>query len=77
MNNGGFSQYLHNKGRRRAQSAVRALEAIGARKTSVMLRKALSRSPDLDALDKRFYAAPEDLAALGARYLTERAKGGR
>jgi hypothetical protein len=77
VNNGGFSQYLDNKGRRRAQSALRALEAIGARKTAAMLRQALSPSADLDTLTDRFYESREDFALLGARYLSAKGSGGR
>ncbi|HUQ74424.1 MAG TPA: DUF4375 domain-containing protein [Burkholderiales bacterium] len=71
VNNGGFSQYLHNKGRRRAGSAVIALVAIGARKTAAMLEQALRPGVSearLAELDDRFYRVPEDLAVLAARY---------
>jgi hypothetical protein len=37
VNNGGFDQYLGNKGRRRARAALAALRAVGARKTAAML----------------------------------------
>ena len=60
VNNGGFSQYLDNKGRRRARAALRALKAIGARKTAAMLEKAMA-SPS------GFYEVPEDLALLSVR----------
>ena len=68
VNNGGFSQYLDNKGPRRARSALAALREIGARKTAAMLERALKPGADLEALDSRFYQAPEDLAVLGARH---------
>lgn len=77
VNNGGFSQYLGNKGRRRARSALQALTTVGARSTARMLATALAPrvTPEqLDALDTRFYAAPEDLAVLTVRFL-ERGKG--
>ena len=71
VNNGGFLQYLDNKGTRRAQSALSALKAIGARRTAAMLEAALKpgvTQAELSRLDDRFYKAPEDLAALGARH---------
>jgi hypothetical protein len=77
VNNGGFSQYLDNKGRRRAGDAVRALQAIGASRTAAMLKKALAPGENLDALDDRFHARVEDLAFLGERYFSGRASGGR
>jgi hypothetical protein len=80
VNNGGFSQYLFNKGRRRAGDALHALEAIGARKTAGMLAKALAprvSEKALSALDDRFYARYDDLALLGDRYFTAKASAGR
>jgi hypothetical protein len=71
VNNGGFSQYLSNKGRRRARSAIAALKAIGARKTAAMLEQAMAPGVSearLSALDDRFYKAPEDLAVLAVRH---------
>lgn len=68
VNNGGFSQYLANKGSRRARSALAALRAIGARKTAAMLEQALQPGAALSRLDGRFYKAPEDLALLAARH---------
>ena len=70
VNNGGFSTYLFNKGRRRAKATVTALESIGARKTADMLRQAMApgvTEKELDRLDTRFYRVPEDLALLAAR----------
>jgi hypothetical protein len=67
VNNGGFRQYLRNKGRRRARSAVAALRAVGARRTQRMLEAALAPGASasrLARLDDRFCQAPEDLAAL-------------
>ncbi len=67
VNNGGFSQYLDNKGRRRAAAALRSLEHIGASKTAAMLREALASSGDeavLQKLDAKFYRSREDLAVL-------------
>jgi hypothetical protein len=71
VNNGGFSQYLSNKGPRRARAALAALEAIGAKKTAAMLKTAMTAGGNeavLSALDERFYKAPEDLAVLAARH---------
>ncbi|HET7729231.1 MAG TPA: DUF4375 domain-containing protein [Usitatibacter sp.] len=71
VNNGGFGQYLLNKGRREAQRALAALLAIGAVRTARMLEKALGHPEDEDALqelDARFYKSREDLAALAARH---------
>lgn len=71
VNNGGFSQYLDNKGTRRARSALLALKAIGARKTAAMLETALKpgvTEAKLSQLDDRFYKVPEDLAILAARH---------
>ena len=65
VNNGGFSQFLFNKGRRRALATVRALRKIGAPKTAAMLTSALAHPKDetrLGKLDDRFYKVPEDLA---------------
>jgi hypothetical protein len=70
VNNGGFAQYLDNKGRRRAGEALRALRRIGARATARLLEDALK--PDLPEaarrrLDHRFYEGREDLARLAFR----------
>ncbi len=70
VNNGGFSQYLDNKGRRRARAALVALRKMGARKTARMLETAMAphTTPTRrSALDGRFYDVPEDLALLTAR----------
>lgn len=70
VNNGGFSQYLDNKGRRRARAALAALRKVGARKTARMLETAIASATTAaqrSALDDRFYAVPEDLALLTAR----------
>jgi hypothetical protein len=70
VNNGGFDQYLDNKGRRRAAEALRALRHIGASATARLLEAAMK--PGLsDAarsrLDDRFYKGKNDLAVLAAR----------
>jgi hypothetical protein len=75
VNNGGFSQYLLNKGRRRARRAMDALNTIGARRTARMLEAALRDPTDeavLSKLDERFYKAPEDLAVLAMGHLEPR-----
>jgi hypothetical protein len=67
VNNGGFSQYLANKGRRRAAAALRALERTGAVKTAALLRAAMASASDeaeLQRLDARFERTREDLAVL-------------
>ncbi|MGH7343564.1 MAG: DMP19 family protein [Candidatus Rokuibacteriota bacterium] len=72
VNNGGFDQYLINKGRRRARAALAALRAVGARKTAGMLAKAMApraTPAELAALDERFYRVPEDLAVFTARHV--------
>ena len=71
VNNGGFGQYLANKGRRRARSALRALERIGAKRTYRMLEQALSANVStrrLEQLDGRFYKSSEDLAVLTMKH---------
>lgn len=65
VNNGGFSQFLLNKGRRRALATVSALRKIRAPKTAAMLGSALAHPTDAELLvklDDRFYKVPEDLA---------------
>lgn len=65
VNNGGFSQFLFNKGHRRARATVAALKQIRAPKTAAMLASALAHSADearLGQLDDRFNQGPEDLA---------------
>jgi hypothetical protein len=65
VNNGGFSQFLLNKGRRRALATVGALRKIRAPKTAAMLRSALAHPTEAELLvklDDRFYKVPEDLA---------------
>jgi Domain of unknown function (DUF4375) len=72
VNNGGFAQYLDNKGRRRAGAALAALRTVGARRTARMLEQALAprtSATRASALDDRFYAAPEDLAILTGRHV--------
>lgn len=80
VNNGGFAQYLDNKGRRRAQEALRALKQVGATRTASMLAAAMApgvTERQLAALDNRFYSAPEDLAVYTMRHLERRASARR
>jgi hypothetical protein len=77
VNNGGFAQYLDNKGRRRAGAALAALHAVGARRTARMLEQALAprtSATRMSTLDDRFYAVPEDLALLTGRHVGLRAE---
>ena len=72
VNNGGFSQYLGNKGRTRAAKTAAILLEIGAKKTAAMLDEALRASADeaaLSKLDDRFYRGGEDLAILSMKAL--------
>ncbi|MBI1737571.1 MAG: DUF4375 domain-containing protein [Candidatus Rokubacteria bacterium] len=72
VNNGGFAQYLDNKGRRRAREALRALTQVGARRTAAMLAAAMApgvTERQLAALDDRFSRVPEDLAVYVMRHV--------
>jgi hypothetical protein len=80
VNNGGFEQYLSNQGRRRARQALAALERVGARRTAALLAAALDAEAtprEWDALDRRFYRVPEDLAVLVMRYCAPSARAKR
>lgn len=73
VSNGGFAQYLLNKGARRARAALRVLELVGARKTATMLRRAIAAgesSPLLAKLDAQFYRTAEDLPTLTMRHVS-------
>ena len=72
VNNGGFSQYLLNKGRRRARQALDALRAVGAERTATLLAQALQAGcteAELDRLDTKYYRHSEDVATLVMKYL--------
>jgi len=72
IQNGGFRQFLTNKGRRRASAVLRVLEAIGVPKTAGLLRTALQPTipaPALDRLTRQFDRTDEDLAAATVRHL--------
>lgn len=74
-NNGGFDQYIGNKGRRRAAMVVRDLEQVGARRSARLLAAALATSDpaERDRLDQEMHGGYEDLAGLVMRHL----EGGR
>jgi hypothetical protein len=71
VNNGGFGQYLSNKGRRRAVLTLKALQAIGARRSARLLEEALRARTDaaLEKLDNSFYRGYDDLAVLALDYV--------
>lgn len=78
VNNGGFRQYLSNKGKRRARSALAALQTVGAKKNHAWLDSALSSNvtdSTLEKLDDQFYRSPEDLAALVMNHIAASEKG--
>lgn len=75
VHNGGFSQYLSNKGRARAGKTLSVLKEIGAVKTAAMLETALASKADddaVDALDSRFYRSKEDLAVLSMKAINRK-----
>ena len=75
VHNGGFGQYLLNKGRRRARAALRVLATVGARRTARMLESALAPNAaprTLASLDRRFTRQTEDLAVLVMEHLGNR-----
>jgi hypothetical protein len=77
VNNGGFGQYLSNKGDARAREALAALSAIGAKRTARWLRSALDANGGVDALsrlDQQFCEKAEDLASLAIAYTNGRSK---
>jgi hypothetical protein len=77
INNGGFGQYLDNKGEARAREALKQLSTIGARRTARWLTAALAAAADsriLEKLDQQFYARPEDLAALVMAHIEKSVK---
>ena len=77
VNNGGFDQYLGNKGLPTARAALKGLKTIGAKRTAGWLSTALKAPEDreaLDRLDSAFYERPEDLPSLVMRYLSKQAK---
>lgn len=72
IQNGGFRQFLDNKGRPRARAVLRVLDTIGAPGAAGLLRTALSPAVTeamLMRLDRQFGRTGEDLAAATMRYL--------
>jgi hypothetical protein len=72
VNNGGFDQYISNKGRAQARRAAKSLHSIGARRTGRLLEAALALPPEslqFERLDKAFYRSSEDLPSLVMRHL--------
>lgn len=72
IQNGGFRQFLDNKGRPRARAVLRVLDTIGVPGTAGLLRAALRpavTAPALMRLDREFARTGEDLAAATMRYL--------
>lgn len=75
VNNGGFGQYLANKGEARAREALACLSAIGARRTTRWLTSALEGGGGQDGLarlDEQFNEKAEDLASRAMTYLERR-----
>ena len=78
VNNGGFDQYLCNKGRRQARRAAKCFQRIGAYRTGRLLESALglpADSPQFLRLDKAFYRSSEDLPSLVMRHLEKHGRG--
>ena len=72
VNNGGFDQYISNKGRAQARRAAKCLHAIGAVRTERMLESALGLPPAsllFGRLDTAFFRSSEDLPSLAMRHL--------
>lgn len=72
VNNGGFGQYLGNKGEARARQALACLSVIGAKRTARWLSSALGARSGADALarlDQQFYEKAEDLASLAMTHI--------
>lgn len=77
LNNGGFGQYLHNKGERTAREALACLQDLKAKRVAAWLTEALELGPDapeLGRLDRAFGKGAEDLAALVMRHLERQSR---
>jgi hypothetical protein len=75
VNNGGFGQYLGNKGEERAREVLAYLSAIGAKRTARWLASAMNTGIGEDALerlDRLFCEKAEDLASLTMSYIRRR-----
>jgi hypothetical protein len=78
VNNGGFDQYISNKGRPQARRAAQCLRRIGALRTVRLLESALGLPPDSPRflrLDQAFYRSSEDLPSLVMRHLDRHGQG--
>ena len=72
LNNGGFGQYLDNKGEARAREALACLTAIGAKRTARWLASALEGRGGADGLariDEQFNEKAEDLASMAMGHI--------
>jgi len=77
INNGGFGQYLDNKGEARAREALGHLSTIGAKRTARWLTAALAPTADpsdLEKLDQEFFERAEDLASLVMAHIEKSVK---
>lgn len=75
VNNGGFGQYLSNKGAAQAREALDCLHAIGAKRTTQWLTSALEGRLGKDGLahlDRQFNEKAEDLASLAMTFIGRR-----
>jgi hypothetical protein len=75
VSNGGFDQYLRNKGEERRREALAALSTVGAERTARWLASALEAGAGaavLARLDAQFYAKPDDLASLVMTYIARK-----
>jgi hypothetical protein len=72
IQNGGFRQFLANKGRRRARAVLRVLDSIAVPRTAALLRHALRPSvpePAWGRLDRQYDRTGEDLTVATMRHL--------
>jgi hypothetical protein len=76
INNGGFGQYLGNKGTERAEEARASLAVVGAKRTARWLASALrlGEGASYDSLDQQFDDKAEDLASLVMAYVAGQEK---
>jgi hypothetical protein len=77
--NGGFVQYLQNKGEARAREALLHLSTVGSKRTARWLQAALAptANPALrEKIDQQFWAKPEDLASLVMTYIEKARRRG-
>lgn len=77
VNNGGFGQYLQNKGGETAREALACLQAVKAKRVAAWLTEALDLGPDAPEfarLDRAFGKGAEDLAALVMRHFEKQSR---